>query len=119
MYTHQDWTTVVLKKKTRNERETERQPKSQIHTPTISSIANKPAYKIEMQVDSDQGKPVTYVSMDDAKKITSGRIQQNMTREQLARAVNKLPRHIHDIETGKAILNKNDLAAIKKFLKIT
>ena len=119
MYEHQDWTTVVFKKKNRNEKEIERQPKSQIHTPTISSVANKPAYKIEMQVDSDKGKPVTYVSMDDAKQIINARIRQKMTREMLAHATNKPLRYIQDIETGKAIQNNQDLASIKRFLKIT
>lgn len=119
MYEHQDWTTVVLKKKNINERETERRPKSQTHTPTISSTTNKPAYKIEMQVDSDQGKPVTYVSMDDARKIINARIEKKMTREMLAHATNKSLRYIQDIETGKAIQNNQDLSIIKRFLKIT
>ncbi len=113
---HQDWNTVVFKKRNFAS-ENRKNAVAQNKITTMSSVANKPAFKIEKQVDSDTGKPITYVSSQDAQEIIKMRTSRGLTQDQLACAVNFLPHKIKEIESRKAIENKADLIKIKKCLE--
>ena len=112
-YQHQDWNQVVFKK-----------PKVELHdkalkTPeTVSKTSSKPAWKIEKQVDSEEGKPITYVTKLDADLIIKGRIEAKLTQKQLAQRLNMQEKDIKDIETCKAVENKAILSKIKRMLNI-
>ena len=111
---HQDWNTVVLNpKKTsdaNNGSKLVRPP------PAVTSVSGKLARKIEDQVDSDTGKPVTYISTKDKQDIINLRTKAKLTRDQLAQLVNLNIKVITDIETGKAIENKAMISKIKQKL---
>lgn len=116
MLDHQDWNTVILKKKEIIVKETISKNDKQQNP--ISSTTNKPLWKIEKQVDSDAEKPINYVSRDDAQKIINGRISMKMTQKDLSTRLNMPLKDIQDIESCKAIENKLILSKIKKFLQI-
>lgn len=115
MFNHQDWNPVILKKKECVVKETIIKTDKQNQ---VSSTTNKPLWKIEKQVDSDAGKPIDYVSRDDAQKIISGRIAMKLTQKDLATRLNMQLKDIQDIESCKSIENKLTLSKIKKFLQI-
>jgi len=114
---HQDWNVVTFKKKQPIQKEA--QVKSSVITATTSTTTNKPAWKIEQQVDGDNGKPIQYVSKADGQLIIQGRIAMKLTQKDLACKLNMQPKEIQDIETGKAIENKMVLSKIRKFLGIS
>jgi ribosome-binding protein aMBF1 (putative translation factor) len=109
---HQDWTTVVLRPKK------SLPPPSTTRKATTLTPSQKPAWKIEQQVDADGGKPLTMVSSETAKAIVGGRVARKLTRQQLATRLNLQEREIADIETCKAVENKALIAKIKRFLQI-
>lgn len=117
-YSHQDWNTVVLKpKKPVEEKATVR--KDSAGLTTVSAVTGKPAWKIEEQVDSDVGKPVKYVTKEDASAIVKGRVEKKMTQKDLAQKLNMSVKDIADIECGKAIENKQKIGQIKRLLGLT
>ena len=86
MYTHQDWTPVVFRK---NKPSSEQGKRHSSNSSTFTTTATgRPAYKIEQQVDNQDGaKPLTYVSSATANAIVQGRVAEKMKREDLAKAV--------------------------------
>lgn len=114
-HSHQDWQTVVFRKSSPD------QKKEVVIKPTaatISSATNKPAWKIEQQVDSETSKPITYVSKADAAAIVAGRVLLKMTQKDLANRLCMQEKDIKDIESCKAVENKTILSKIKKLLNI-
>jgi putative transcription factor len=115
MYSHQDWEKVVIGKK-KTETTTEKKP--QVQNAITSIATNKPAWKIEQQVDSDVGKPINYVSKNISKSIIQARVALKLSQKDLAQRLNMQVKDIHEIESGKAVENKATLSKIKRFLKI-
>lgn len=116
MLNHQDWDTVVFTKK-------QHHPASVINKnkntqATVCDASNKPAWKIEKQVDSDECKPIKYVAREDAQKIINGRIVMKLSQKDLACRLNMSLKDIQDIESCKAVENKLNLSRIKKVLQI-
>jgi len=105
---------VYLNKKESTQKQT--QSRTAVQTQTISSATNKPAWKIEQQVDSDVGKPIKYVSKQDADTIKNMRIALKLTQGELATKLNikniKL-KDIQEIESAKAVENKSILSTMK------
>lgn len=112
-YSHQDWNTVVFNKK---KQDTQIKQRSVHGGATVSTVANKPAWKIEQQVDSDMGKPVQYVSKKDATEIIQKRVTCKLSQSQLATKLNLSCDVIKDIESCKAVENKSVLSRIKREL---
>ena len=112
---HQDWNTVILKAK---KPPTETTTVCKQSVCSISSATNKPAWKIEQQVDGDSGKPINYVSRDDSKMIIAGRVAKKLSQKDLAARLNMQLKDLQDIESCKAVENKSVLAKIKRFLEI-
>ena len=110
-YQHQDWTTVVLNKKPPSN---DKQTSVKSSTQTISTTTNKPAWKIEQQVDSDKGKPVNYISKQDADMLKNMRFSLKKTQAELAVLLNMKLKDIQDIESYKAIENKGVIATMKR-----
>lgn len=113
---HQDWQTVVLNKKKDTNIEVTNYDKTR--GVTVSSVANKPAWKLEQQVDSDVGKPLNFVSTSDANKIIQGRVAMKLSQKDLATRLNMQLKVIQDIESRKAVENKAVLSKIKRFLHV-
>lgn len=116
MYSHQDWEPIVLRNTATNKYLSQNTSRPQ--TATVSHATNKSAWKIEQQVDSTTGKPLTYVSKEDAQKIIQGRIALKLTQKDLASRVNMQLKDIADIENCKAIENKTVLSNIKRAINI-
>ncbi len=116
MYSHQDWTPVVIKKNISTIKK-ELVPKSEA-TKETKTITGRPAWAIEKQVDDEKSKPVIYVSSETAKEIISGRLSMKLTQKQLAQKLNIQEKDIKDIESCKAVLNKGLISRIKKTLNI-
>jgi ribosome-binding protein aMBF1 (putative translation factor) len=114
-YNHQDWNIVILNpaKKGKQESKEKCQQRPQA---TFSSVTNKPAWKIEQQVDSDSGKPLQLVSKQDADDVKNKRIACKLTQAQLATKLNMKLKDIQDIESYKAIENKGVISRIKREL---
>lgn len=114
---HQDWEPVVFKKKNQNAAIVEKVAKKDVNNMTLVA-GEKPAWKIEKQVDSEDQKPLNLVSSDVAKSIIGGRIAMKLTQKQLAQRLCIQEKDIKDIESCKAVENKALLAKIKKTLCI-
>jgi putative transcription factor len=113
-YPHQDWKTVLLKPKVDVQTE-----KKVAHNPvSISSSTGKPAWKVEAQVDSEVGKPITFVSKEDAALIIKARVEKKLTQKELAQKVNMQHKDIVNIESCNAVENKKVLSNIKRVLGI-
>lgn len=119
MLHHQDWETVTLKKKLPEAEKTIVHKTDAGQHATVSSTTNKPAWKIEQQVDGESGKPIVYVSRFDAQQIIGGRVAKKMTQKDLANRLNMQLKDIQDIESCKAVENKAILAKIKRFLGVS
>ena len=113
---HQDWNTVVFNKKKPMQKETTH--KKSVHHSTVSSIANKPAWKIEQQIDNCEGKPIQYVTREDARKIIDGRVAMKLSQKDLANRLNMSVKEIQEIEACKSVENKAKLSKIKRILNI-
>ena len=113
----QDWTEVVLKKKP-DPKKIETQVKSSQNVASVSQATNKPSWKIEKQIDGDSGKPLNFVSKEDAKQIIQGRVAMKLSQADLAKRLNMPLAAIQEIESCKAVENKLTLSKIKRFLKI-
>jgi len=112
---HQDWETVILKKKNND---VVKETKLKTNNATLTS-SMKPAWKIEQQVDAvDGGKPIQYVSSDVSKQIIGGRIAKKWNQKQLAQYANIPEKDIKDIESCKAVENKLQIAKLKKILNL-
>lgn len=114
---HQDWNVVTFNKKNNVEKNIQFKKKF-VNNATINSTTNRPAWKIEKQIDSDNiGSLMQYVSKEDANIIIQGRILMKLSQKDLAYKLNMPIKNIQDIESLKAIENKLTLSKIKKFLK--
>lgn len=111
---HQDWETVIINKSKPKQNVTVEKKTTQA---TITS-SQKPAWKIEKMVDSDEGKPINLISSDTAKAIIGGRVAAKLTQKQLAQQLNISEKEIKDIESGKAVENKLLISKIKRRLHI-
>lgn len=111
---HQDWETVVINKS--KPKQTTPIHKHTSHATLTSS--QKPAWKIEKMVDSEDGKPISLISSDTSRAIVAGRVAAKLTQKQLAQQLNISEKEIKDIESGKAVENKLIISTIKKRLGI-
>lgn len=109
-YHHQDWTTVVLNQK--NQQKQSQHVKAP--AATVSTTTNKPAWKIEQQVDSDKGKPIQFISKQDSDMLKNLRIALKLTQSELATRLNSKVKDIQDIEACKAVENKAVIASMKR-----
>jgi len=76
-------------------------------------------WKIEQQVDGDNGKPLQYISKADSQLIIQGRIAMKLTQKDLACKLNMQIKDIQDIESGKSLENKMVLSKIRKCLNLS
>jgi len=119
MLHHQDWETVIWKKKP-SDHENQKSTKAiRTTSAVVSTTANKPAWKIEQQVDAEHGKPIRLVAREDAQKIIAARVAKKMTQKDLACRLNMQLKDIQDIESCKAVENKAVLSKIRRVLDIT
>ena len=104
---HQDWQQVVFRKPKPSERIIEA-PK------TMSSTTGMAAYKIDNADYAEN--PLKQVSREDMQYIIQGRVNKKLTQKDLAKQLNIQLKDIQDIESGKAIENKQLLSKIKRHL---
>lgn len=131
-YAHQDWTTVVFKK--RPTVQTEQRPRTapssgatgafasstnKSKNASLHSATAKPAWKVEQMVDdvTSTKPPVPKVSKEDRDEVIRLRVAKKLTQDQLATRLNMRASEIKDIERGTAVENKNVINRIKRFLQ--
>ena len=102
---HQDWKTVVVKKK-KDEKPKEIKKKQD---PNIKNV--------EKQVEEDNLKHKK-ITPELKQQIIQGRCSQKLTQKELAQKCNFPLQIINEIETGKAIYNQQQINKIKRILKI-
>lgn len=124
MYPHQDWTTVVLKKRQpdndvnaarRNDKPIETHQKAYNNKPTSSSNPSINARKLDQETEDFHLKKVP---KDIGKAIERARIAKQLTRGKLAQSLNLKEKYIEEVEKGTALYNGQCLAKIKAFLDI-
>lgn len=113
----QDWEQVIVKKKQILVATHEQKVARSGAKATVTS-SGKPAWAIENKVDNPEysGKMVDRVGRETGQKIASGRAALKMTQEDLARGVRVTKNVINEIETGKAVTDKQLLANIRRVL---
>lgn len=109
----QDWNQVVFNK--HKPRPVVDQP---INKATISESTGKPVWKVEKAIENGEN-PIKYVNADDAKKIVQGRVAAKLTQKQLAMKINMQEKDIKDIESSKAVENKQVLSRVFRVLGIS
>lgn len=124
---HQDWETVVLRKKPvvehGNERPQSAPPASGINrerNKLMTSATTKMARTIEKRVDDPDGTkaPIDYVNKDVAKAIANARIKAGLSQKMLAQKLCISEKDVKEIESGKAVEHKQRISSIKRFLGI-
>lgn len=113
---HQDWDVVVFKKRQQQDEDGSSKEARRLAqaSQTRSSTTNRPAWKIESMVDNAERLP--RVSKTDAQAIAALRVKHKLTRAQLAQRVRMKESAIADIETGKALENKQHIRMILRAL---
>jgi ribosome-binding protein aMBF1 (putative translation factor) len=111
---HQDWEVVVLNKKAAAPPPgTTRQ---RLPAPAVSGVTGTLARKIEAQVDSDTGKPLTMVSSAEAKAIMQKRLAAKISQADLDKRLALKPKTVARIERCEEVQNKALLARINRYL---
>ena len=101
---HQDWKTVIKKKKDEKPKEIKKKT-----DPNIKYV--------EKQVEEDNLKHKK-ITPELKQQIIQGRCSQKLTQKELAQKCNFPLQIINEIETGKAIYNQKQINKIKRILKI-
>lgn len=123
----QDWKTIVFRKqinivnvnpvekeKVQIQNNINRQKNKILHAPTSQQI-----WKVEQKIDDEHSSsPIKLVPKDVAQTIMKARVANKMTQASLAKKLNLQERIIKDIESGKAVYNKNLIAQVKKALNL-
>ena len=124
---HQDWQTVVFKKRISKYGQTEkdinaaRRQNATVVTSAKTHVNNKSGNssintrKVEEETEDFHHKRVP---MEVAKAIERARLEKRLTQDALAKSLNMPTRDINEIEKGVAIYNGQLLAKIKHFLGI-
>ena len=123
---NQDWTPVIIRRPPTKEEIKEKQmQKAEGETPkSYSTKANvtatgQPAWKIEAQIDGEDGKGLKRTPKEEAQKIVSARVAMKLSQAALAQRCNIQAKTIQEIESGKAFENRAILAKIKKTLGVS
>ena len=111
----QDWTPVIFKRTAATPAFDGGKRASAACTQSLTS--SKPAWKIEQNCEN--GEKLARIERDVAKLIVAARVAKGLSQSQLANALSMQPRVIQDVESGKAIDNRNLLAKIKRHLGIS
>ena len=107
---HQDWNTIVVKKKQDPEKVAAGLKCNKNHE-------GQKLLKLEKKADNDELKH-DKITNELRVKIQQGRSSKGLTQKQLANNINMPLQKIQEIESGKAIYNAQDINKIKRFLKI-
>lgn len=123
---HQDWETVVFKKRPQKFGNTEKDINTARRENRAIDVINKNVIKATDNASINKRKldqetedfHHKLVPNDIAKSIEKARIENKLTQEALAHALNMQVKDINEIEKGKAIYNGQVLAKIKKYLHL-
>ncbi|AUF82263.1 helix-turn-helix domain-containing protein [Tetraselmis virus 1] len=104
-YHHQDWNTVVLNKPKKNA--------------TAAPPALDGQQKKTIMLDKADGETFSHtkINSDTRKELVTLRTSKKLTQKELARRLNLQPKIIEEYENGKAIIDKQVLNKIFRFLK--
>ena len=103
---HQDWKTVVLRKK----------QEDKISKPNISNQQQK-VNSIEKKEENDELKH-KQISLELRQNIQKARCLKKLTQKQLANNINLPLQVVSEIESGKSIYNHQHINKIKRYLKL-
>ena len=76
------------------------------------------AWKVERRVDAEVGKPLELVSAEDRLAVIRGRTAAGLSQRDLATRLNLQFKDVQDIESGKALRNKQLVGRIKRLLGV-
>jgi putative transcription factor len=107
---HQDWTPVVFKKKSKDEKD-----KPSNSTPSTSSLSNIGIYKA---ASDDDMKKTKYVSKNTSQAIMNARSEKKMTQKELAQKCNMDISIINEIERGACVYNASHVNKIQSVLGV-
>lgn len=107
---HQDWTPVVFKKKSKDEKD-----KLSNSTPPTSSLSNVGIYKA---AGDDDMKKTKYVSKNTSQAIMNARSEKKMTQKELAQKCNMDVSIINEIERGACVYNPTHVNKIQSVLGV-
>lgn len=91
-------------------------PKQPKPAATMSTTSSKPAWKIEKMVDGETGKPLVFTSREDAQRIVAGRVSMRLSQKDLAIRLNMQLKDLQEIETCRAVDNRNTIDRILRYL---
>jgi ribosome-binding protein aMBF1 (putative translation factor) len=132
-YDHQDWTTVVLRKRPQGTgtnpkevREAMRKGKGNVDTvakvPGQSREYSDRARKLEADLTTSPTEaappaaPLAILESDARKAMIQARITKTMSQDQLAQAAMTQTKNIKDLESGKVIQDRSILQRVNKIL---
>ena len=107
---HQDWTPVVFKKKSDDNKKGCEKEKS-----SSSSLSNVGVYKA---ASDDDVKKTKYVSKNTSQAIMSARAEKKMTQKELAQKCNMDVSIINEIERGACVYNASHVNKIQSVLGV-
>lgn len=113
MYQHQDWNTIVFKKKKTYNNTENNNPKKNYNNSSTKIDTNMK--KID---NENENFNIKLVSFDLSKTIIKARQQKKMTQKELAAAINEKYDIISSYESGKAIPNNHILNKMQKVLGV-
>lgn len=127
MYSHQDWQTVVIRKKPQKygsgEQDINAARRNNMNIDTVKKQAASQTANASINIRKVEGETEDFhhkkVPIDVAKSIEKARLERKLTQEALAKSLNMPKADINEIERGTAIYNGQQLAKIKRFLGIT
>ena len=109
---HQDWTPVVFKKKTDDNKKGCEKEKA---TSSSSSLSNVGVYKA---ASDDDVKKTKYVLKATSQAIMSARSEKKMTQKELAQKCNMDVSIINEIERGACVYNAAHINKIQSVLGV-
>jgi ribosome-binding protein aMBF1 (putative translation factor) len=116
---HQDWKTIVFNKKEKDEGKRKDEGKNSKSNETISSTTGTPMWKLEKQIDDEngKGKVLQCIDKNTSKQIIESRMKLKLTQKDLAQKLNIPVNIIKEIEGGTFINNKAIIGKINGYFK--
>jgi ribosome-binding protein aMBF1 (putative translation factor) len=120
MFTHQDWTPVVIRKKW-TEEEARREGKTEtVKRPAAQQISRK--FEKDLMTDPTAEAPpqasLPRLSVEDRQKMIQARVALKLSQIQLAQALNLRTNIIQEMESGKVVSQPNALTMVNRKLAL-
>lgn len=119
MFTHQDWTPVVVRKKYTDVHEAQRDGKTVTKDRPVPKVGGQ-GYEKDLRTSATEEAPalkaLPKLSQEDRQAMIQARVAKKWSQSDLAKQTNLRAQIIQDIESGKIIENLNHLQSINRAL---